>query len=231
MINSKQHTLNVIYDFNSLTLDNSIKALFLDLDNTCYEYEPCHRIAIEAVKEKLFDITGPISDFPTIYKEAQTKIKKLIPTQAASHSRILYFLAIFEILGRRDGHLHATYLEDHYWTVFISQMKIAPGLLPFLQKHKERGISVAIVSDLTLSIQLKKLTTLGLSQYVDFVVTSEEAGEEKPGASPFLLALQKTQTTAQSVVMIGDSREKDIAGAEALGIRTILFSYDRNNPI
>jgi len=75
------------------------------------------------------------------------------------------------------------------------------------------------VTDLTAQIQLQKWQKLGLQRYIDFLVSSEEAGVEKPSPYIFELALDKLQLKAHEVIMIGDNANKDIAGANALQIK------------
>ena len=182
---------SVIFDFNNLTLDSHIKTLLLDLDNTCYEYKPCHQAALESVRIEIEKIVGLLPEFTTQYSAAQAQVKARIPTQAASHSRVLYFQALFELLGRTDGHIHAANLEEIYWSTFTSKMQLAAGLGNFLVQTRENGTTIVVVSDLTTALQCKKMNALGMADKIDYLVTSEEAGVEKPGAAMFLIALEK----------------------------------------
>ena len=68
-------------------------------------------------------------------------------------------------------------------------------------------------------IQLKKIAHLGISDYIDFVITSEEVGAEKPSKRIFYAALDKLNCDPGEAVMIGDDLKKDISGAEKLGIK------------
>lgn len=61
---------------------------------------------------------------------------------------------------------------------------------------------------------------------MDFIVTSEEAGREKPKPSIFRLALKKAGCSPKETVMVGDSVEKDVRGAEKAGIAGILFARE-----
>ena len=53
------------------------------------------------------------------------------------------------------------------------------------------------------------------------MVTSEEAGAEKPAARIFETALERAGARPEEAVMVGDDPETDIAGAAALGMRSI----------
>ena len=70
-----------------------------------------------------------------------------------------------------------------------------------------------LVTDLTTQIQFRKLIYFGLDHSFDYVVTSEEAGTEKPSAAPYVLMRRKLGETTGAIWMIGDNGETDIAGS------------------
>jgi len=53
----------------------------------------------------------------------------------------------------------------------------------------------------------------GLDHFFDYIVTSEEAGFDKPHAAPFELALDKMKPKGDLIWMIGDNPVNDILGA------------------
>lgn len=212
-------------DFTDIVLDTRIKTILLDLDNTCYLYDPCHENGLRQLQIELEKIVGPLADFSITYQEAQNQVKKRIPTQAASHSRILYVQALFEILHKTDGHIHAPTLEKVYWEAFFAEMKPTAGLSDFLANCHKNDTTVVVVSDLTTTIQCQKLIALGIAKSIDFLVTAEEVGADKPDPKPFLVALEKAHGDRHTAVVIGDNYERDIKGASALGIDSILITH------
>lgn len=222
-------TQRTITDFQNLDIEPHIKTILLDLDNTCYEYEPCHTAALEKAQLAIEAITGPLANFSELYAQAQQQVKKRIPTDAASHSRILYFQALFELLERTDAHHYIANLEHLYWETFMSTMQKTTGLDDFLARSRKNGTTVVVVSDLTTTIQCKKLLALGIADKIDFLVTAEEVGEDKPDPTPFLVALEKVHGNPKTAVVIGDNYERDIEGANALGIQSILITHDTSN--
>lgn len=216
-----------ISDFTNLTLSPKIKTVLLDLDNTFYQYDPCHRAGLIALQGSIENITGHIPHFNEIYKQAQMRIKEQIPSHGASHSRLLYAQAMLEILGRNDAHCHAHHLNDTYWNAFLSKMKKTTGLDGFLANCRHSGTTTVVVSDLTADIQCLKLERLQIAKQIDYLVTTEEAGAEKPDPKPFLLALSKSKGNASEAIMIGDNPERDIAGATSLGIASILIKHEQ----
>ena len=76
------------------------------------------------------------------------------------------------------------------------------------------GIPSAIITDLTSQIQFKKIINFRLDQYFDYIVTSEEAGCDKPAKAIYDLALNKTSYQSGLIWMIGDDPEKDTKGSK-----------------
>ena len=60
---------------------------------------------------------------------------------------------------------------------------------------------------------------------VDAVVTFEDTGQRKPHAAPFLSILKKLDVKPQEAIMVGDWVERDIIGAEKLGMKTAFARY------
>lgn len=199
------------------------KAVLLDLDNTLYSYDEAHSKALKAVKRKLISsLSVSSNDFDSAYLAARQDVKKRLEGTAASHSRLLYFQKMSELIGLGSQPLLVLDLEQTYWRTFLDGARVFDGVVEFLDQLRLLGIQTAIVTDLTSQIQLRKLVFFGLDELIDFVVTSEEAGANKPEAAPFAIAIEKLGIQDGPVWMIGDSLEKDLHGSrEAIGATTI----------
>ncbi|MCK9351761.1 MAG: HAD family hydrolase [Candidatus Pacebacteria bacterium] len=215
-----------IKNFHAVSLKPDTKGVFLDFDNCLYVYEPCHRSALMSAKNEMEKIIGKSHDFFALYTTAQDRVKRRIPKAAASHSRLLYFEAMFELLGMGSMIEKSLFLENVYWKKFMEKMKLVSGVKKFLIDCKKKNIKIVIVSDLTAGIQFEKMMKLGMDHLVDFVVTSEEAGAEKPHKKIFQLALKKAGLKSHEVIMIGDSLQKDVQGAQVLGIKALQIIHE-----
>ena len=197
--------------------------VLFDLDNTLYPYEPAHVSALNAVKLK---VSKNFNLQEQTFDEAFTKAKNLTKVQlgntAASHSRLLYMQKMLELLGLGSQVLFALDLEQTYWRTFLANANLFPGAKDFLDDLRLNSIPTAIVTDLTAQIQFRKMIYFGLDHYFDCIVTSEEAGQEKPHAAPFQLALDKIQPKGSTIWMIGDNPKKDIGGAKT-AIHAVTF--------
>jgi len=101
------------------------------------------------------------------------------------------------------------------------------GAKDFIVWNKSLGKKIGILTDYETEYQINKLNRLGLLDYVDVLVTSEEVGIEKPSVQMFQTILRKMNLTATEVIMIGDNYEKDIQGALNMGI--LCYWFTRTN--
>jgi putative hydrolase of the HAD superfamily len=191
------------------------KAIIFDTDNTLYHYEPAHKAAMDAVlhkAKKLLSVEG--DEFIKIFDFSRNEIKLQLGETASSHSRLLYFQRTIENLGMGTRIFLALDFEQTYWREFLVNARLYPGIREFLQQLKSTEIKTANITDLTAQIQFRKMVYFGLDEFFDFVVTSEEAGCDKPDIRPFTLALKKLKVSPEDVWMIGDSIACDVVGAK-----------------
>jgi putative hydrolase of the HAD superfamily len=119
--------------------------------------------------------------------------------------------------------------EQTYWRTFLANAKLFSGVIEFLQFLKDKGIRTANITDLTAQIQFRKMVYFGLDEYFDYVVTSEEAGCDKPDSRPFEIALDKLDIPAHKIWMIGDDQDSDMIGAERMGMVKIQKKHNGVN--
>ena len=199
-----------------------IKGILIDLDNTLYDYERCHKVALIYLVEFLSSRSE--IDKKTLhvcYQQVREEIHHELKVVASMHNRLLYLQRLAE---RLDHQLIPHVLEGYYlyWDVYIKHIVLFDGVKEFLDKNKDKKI--AFVTDLTADVQHKKLLHLNLWPVTTALVTSEEAGCEKPDERIFRLALKKLYLKPAQVCMIGDDYQKDIVGATKLGIKSYWFN-------
>lgn len=197
------------------------KGYLFDIDNTLYDYQPTHELALATVVEFLAkQCHKEIDLLKRTYDIARKQIHLELSETAASHNRLLYFQRMLEIL-KINSTMYALKAYNMYWDSFIDNIVPYDKVYHLFELIKNEKL--CLVTDLTADIQFRKIEKLGLNKYFDFVVTSEEAGREKPHPYIFLLALKKLELPPEDVCMIGDSYSKDIVGAVNLGIKSFWF--------
>ena len=214
-------------DKNIVQLNGFPKAVIFDTDNTLYPYSPAHKEATRAVEEKVEKQLGIDKViFRSAFIKAREEIKNRLGNVASSHSRLLYMQKTIEKLELGTRILTTLDLEQTYWRTFLSNCRLFPEVLDFIQILKSRGVITANITDLTAQIQFRKLVYFGLDEFFDYVVTSEEAGADKPDERPFKVAFEKLQVEPENIWMIGDDPNSDMVGAGEMGMIKIQKFHD-----
>lgn len=155
------------------------------------------RVAVPKIFSKLFEVS-------------RKKVKERLGFTGSSHSRLLYIHETLSKLGFSFQPALAIQLEQEFWRTFISNMSLEAGVRELLTNLRFNNVKIALVTDLTLQIQLKKLIYLDLDKYFDLVVASEEAGGDKVSLKPFKVLSERCEAGWLDYVwFVGDS-ESDL---------------------
>lgn len=202
--------------------------VLMDLDNTLYAYAPCHEAGMAAAQGLAWNMLklSP-DDFRRCFDDARVELKARLGAHAASHHRLLYFQRMLERAGLASRPVEALQLQQAYWRTYLDAMRLFPGVVDFVDDLRLADIPLVIVTDLTSEIQLRKLIALELDSKIDFIVTSEEAGADKPSPVAYELALAKLGGVEGPIWMIGDNHLCDLEGAkDAIGAITLQIRHD-----
>lgn len=210
----------------------SLQAVIFDLDDTLYDFVTLHLCALESMAACGASRFGlPKELFLQAYREEDRKIKREQPYAAAGHNRILIIQRMMERMGLPSLGEIPLALYEAYWGVFIRNMVPRDGVEELLKHLHDRRIRTCICTDMTAHIQHRKLVALGLADCIDYMVSSEEAGVEKPNPAMFCMCLDKMKVQPEQCMMVGDSFERDICGAAGAGIAPVwLNARDQSKP-
>jgi len=95
-------------------------------------------------------------------------------------------------------------------------------VLSTVKALKEKNLILGLLTNLHSEIDTI-CQKLGVAPYLDFTVTSGEAGADKPQPPIFRLALERASVGASEVVHVGDQYKLDVVGARGVGIKPILI--------
>jgi putative hydrolase of the HAD superfamily len=202
-----------------------IKAVFFDIDDTLFHFTGRHRECMEKVfsygeetllveRRKLEAALTAAMEQVAAYAGADSPV---------THNRQIRFQNALDILGK-PIYPHATRLYHIYWEHMLDRMEPEPGLIPLLEVLKNQGLYLGVGTDMTSYIQNEKLHRLGVAGYFQAVVTSEEAGFDKPSKRLFELCAKKAGCAMEECLFIGDSLEKDVLGPRKAGMQSICYN-------
>ena len=199
------------------------RVLLLDIDNTVYAYAPCHRAGLEAAGAAAAKLDPSWRAFERDYLAARAAVKVRIGKQAAAHSRLLYFKTMLEERFGRSRLDASRGLQEAYWRDYFAAMRRDDGCAETLAEIREHGLGTVWVTSFTTARQIRKLEHLGLVEAVDFLLSTEEAGVEKPDGRLVDLALERFAAKPDEAWVVGDSLSDDLAMAEARALPFVWF--------
>jgi putative hydrolase of the HAD superfamily len=114
---------------------------------------------------------------------------------------------------------------------------LIPGVAAALRRFKEQGHTLALVADARPDTPVNVLLQHNLYDLFDHLAISETVGAEKPDALIFrdaLDALDIPESDYGRVVMVGNNLERDVVGANRLGLISVFFHWNdrrRSQPL
>ena len=104
--------------------------------------------------------------------------------------------------------------------------ELVPGMAEALHRFKDRGYGLALVADSRPNTPVNVLRQHGLDHLFDYLAVSEVVGVEKPEPLIFQVALEALgilESEYGRVAMVGNNLERDVVGANRLGLISIFF--------
>ncbi|MFA5576804.1 MAG: HAD family hydrolase [Tissierellaceae bacterium] len=94
--------------------------------------------------------------------------------------------------------------------------------IKLLSKIKDRYF-LGIITDGKSFVQWNKIKALGLEDYIDKIIVTDDKGLDywKPSEEPYRDILEYFNVIAEELIYIGDNPKKDFISAKRLGINTI----------
>jgi 2-haloalkanoic acid dehalogenase type II len=105
------------------------------------------------------------------------------------------------------------------------RMSAYPDAVPALTALRGHGLRLVAVSNWDCSLGTV-LERCGLAELLDGAISSAEAGAPKPDPATFAAALELVGCEPAEALHVGDTREEDVVGARAAGIRALLLDRD-----
>ena len=168
----------------------------------------------------------PVPDF----EECLDRSRKIF-FPMIKESRITNQEAHFEIVLKQlmddfgvslDGEISLKQLLEVYYLEVYSKRKIYPEVMRVLNRFKEIGVQMGIISNTTNPQFMKEreMEILGLQPYFDFAIYSSSTPFRKPHPSIFELAVENFKVDPQEILFIGDNYSLDIVGAKKVGMKS-----------
>ncbi|MBI5458671.1 TIGR02253 family HAD-type hydrolase [Methanobacterium sp.] len=194
-----------------------IKAVFFDIDDTLYDTSGFAKLARKAALQAMIDAGLPLSQ-----QEAYLLLREIIKEKGSNYDKHFNILTK-RVMGEEKPLLIALGMIT-YHNVKFALLRLFPDTMSTLIYLKKSNYQMGVISNGLTIKQWEKLIRLGLYHFFEDVVTSQEAGSEKPDRKIFQLALERMGCQAEESVMVGNKFSEDILGATKAGMSAILVN-------
>ncbi|NYB52152.1 MAG: TIGR02253 family HAD-type hydrolase [Methanobacteriaceae archaeon] len=194
-----------------------IKAVFFDIDDTLYDTSGFAELARKAALRAMIDAGLPLTN-----QDAYLLLREIIAEKGSNYNKHFNILTK-RVLGDENPRLIALGMIT-YHNVKFALLRLFPDTMSTLIYLKKNNYQLGAISNGLTIKQWEKLIRLDLYHFFDDVVTSEEAGSEKPHIEIFQMALKRMGCQAEKSVMVGNKFSEDILGATNAGMSAILVN-------
>lgn len=204
-----------------------IKHIFFDLDHTIWDFD---RNAKETLLE-LYEVyqlkalgLHSADKFIERYTENNHRLWQRYHLGEITKETLRFerFRNTFLELGIKPAHVPHQF-EDDYVRLSPTKTNLFDGATKVLA-YLQQKYTLHIISNGFKETTLTKMNVSGLNPYFTQVIISEDVGVNKPNKIIFEHALAIAGATKEESIMIGDSLEADIRGAQSFGMKAIFFN-------
>jgi putative hydrolase of the HAD superfamily len=195
-----------------------IKGVVFDLDNTLLDFMKMKEFAVKAAIKGMIeagldvDEENSYGEIIAIYEEFGWENQKV------------FDVFLEKSIGRVDNKFLAAGIVA-YRRAREANLMAYPNVNKTLMALAKSGIKMAVVSDAPSREAWMRIYYLNLYHFFDVVITHDESGERKPSPKPFQLALDGLCLQPEETIMIGDWPERDVVGAQQIGMKTAFARY------
>jgi len=193
------------------------------------------------IKAVIFDFWGTIIEigvFPSPVRQVKYILKADMPfqdyivkfEQAFMLKKFKNLTEAFENVCKDFGKEPDKFTMDKLVGMWNKNMLLAKPFLDtisVLGTLKKKKLKLALISNTDSISIMPLLDKFDLRKFFDVIVLSYETGKLKTDPEMYKLCLRKLKVKKNETIVVGDSIESDIKGAEAAGIKAILL--DRRN--
>ena len=195
-----------------------IKAVIFDLDNTLLDFMKMKEYAVKAAIAGMIEAGLDIDN-----EKSYNAIVSIYEKEGWENQQVFNYF-----LDKTVGEVNNKYLAAAivaYRRAREANLLLYPNVNHTLVELMKMGIKLAVVSDAPSREAWMRIYYLNLHHHFDIVLTFDDTNARKPSPIPFQMALKELNTDPNETLMVGDWPERDVAGANNLGIRTIFARY------
>lgn len=209
-------------------------------------------MSVRALDTVLFDLDDTLHDDSTAYKKAAFRVAEDVAAERGIDAETLFRAYVAEANGfwkaLSQEHLTIPILDarTQMWSDALvasgvpldvplatacgraygayrnAALELSPGALDLMVALRERGCKLGIVTNGFAATHHEKVDLLGLRPYIDGLFLADEMNMVKPDPEIFRYVCRALGSEPARTAMVGDRFDRDVVGAGAAGLFTVL---------
>lgn len=205
--------------------------MLFDFEGTLADFiRPRHLLADEGAQAATAVLRAAGLALPDDFADQWRQALDLAAAKAAREQQeysaddTLTFLIQYYGNSRASRKLVRQAVDAHY-APLVAAVTALPGALAVVQTLHQAGFHLAIVANANCDRSVQRMVRqIGLREQVDIVLTSQTVQMRKPRPELYTLTLQAWDVDPYQAVAVGARLDEDIAPAQELGMRAVLFN-------
>lgn len=217
------------------TTGHPTRAVLFDFGGTLYDYACLLRGDAECLLA-LARWAGIEADEVTIRRAQRDAMRRAfhsyLPRRFYLHRDMFRDAAagMIESFGIVPDEAHLRRYREMQWDRHRRDFVLRDGVIDTLRALRERGLHVGMVSNIDDDQLDHLIDVAGLRGSFDSLLSSEAAAACKPDPAIFEEALRRAGCAPQEALFVGDTLAQDIAGANRMGMRSVLIWHRDDKP-
>ncbi|MCD8083696.1 MAG: HAD-IA family hydrolase [Clostridiales bacterium] len=184
-----------------------LKAILFDLDDTLYGEKEYVRSGYRVVAAILSQVEDCEEKLWSAFEEGKSAFDEVLKNEGIYTDELKQKCLRTYRFQQPDIHLYA-------------------GVAEMLVQLRAAGYKLGIITDGRPEGQRAKIEALGLGEYIDHIIITDELGGieyRKPNDTAFRMMKEKLDVEFPEICYVGDNIKKDFMAPEKLGMRCIWF--------
>lgn len=204
-----------------------IDTVAFDLDDTLWLESRAQERAVETLHRE-WAVEHPFDAFWSFWREVSGRLFDAYTAGQLSHGeqRSGRIRELRKAFGQAAEESDVEHWTRRYVELYQSAWKPVPDAIPVLERLKDMGVGLAVVTNGDGGMQRAKLSRMDLLPRFDWVVISGEVGAAKPDPVIFEHLLAVSGREPGRFLFVGDRRDKDVDPARRMGMAALQIDHE-----
>jgi HAD superfamily hydrolase (TIGR01509 family) len=202
-----------------------LKAILFDLDDTLFDRQRAQLMVLDVIAREFSDVFAGVDRQAMVdaFLESDriTLLELYGDIPMVKNVRIRRAQVFLDLLGLDEAYADA--IAELYVAAYPRSNAPIDGAVAVVEALAPK-FQLGIVSNGAPDVQYRKLETLGLRQWFECIVLSEELGIRKPDPRIFWHATGLLGREPEECLCVGNSYAADIVGGKKAGVRVCWFN-------